>query len=86
MNDYKELLDNLRAYNRDYSQQAVKDIVTLMKRVDELEKENECLVEQIALHKESQIHKDMQELMRINNELLARIEELEGSEERGYHG
>lgn len=56
----------------------------LVKRIAELEADNESFLEQLALRSESVMHKDMQEIMRINNQLNARIAELEALNNAAY--
>jgi prefoldin subunit 5 len=88
MSEYSELVKRLHRTAKQYALEEIheavdaleaqaNDLDTQAKRIKELEAENAGILEQLALRSESNMHKDMQEIMRINNQLIARIAELE---------
>jgi hypothetical protein len=85
--DIDNLVKRLRVCEKfDPDQKDAADLIEAQAtQIEELEKQNECFMEQLSLRSESAMHKDMQEIMRINNQLVARITELESALEKFIH-
>jgi len=80
--DYAGLVKDLRAFDEERlnaqphsceqtAKQAADAIEALLAERDALEAELDCALEQLALRSESGMAKDMQEIMRVTNELVA---------------